>query len=88
MLSGAVFNGVGSGFYISNFFNFFVSAVINETHFNLLVEIIVFDVVVGSVSLFGFNFYDVGFQKVINSCTESPVVPDFHDVKIQAHQIF
>ena len=88
MLSGAVFNGVGSCFYITDFLYFFVSEVINDTHFNLLVELVVFDVVVGSVSLFGFNFYDVGFQKVINSCTESPVVPDFHDVKIQAHQIF
>lgn len=80
MLSGAVFNRIGSGFYISNFLHFFVSKIVNDTHFNLLIELVVFDVVVGSVSLFGFNFYDVGFQKVINSCTESPVVPDFLDV--------
>jgi len=59
VLSGSVLDFIRRSFNISHFFHFLVSKIISDTECKALSVRIIFDVIVISVCLIIFNFYDI-----------------------------
>lgn len=88
MLSGAVFNVLVCAADVPDFLNFLVPEIICYAEVKTLVILILIDVIVVAVGLVIGDHDFVGFQDIINFQGKRPVVPDFFDVGIQAHQGF
>lgn len=88
MLSGAVFNVFVCAADIPDFLNFFVPEIISHTEVQTLVILILVDVIKVAIVLIICNHDFIRFQNIIDFQSKSPVVPDFFDVGVQAHERF